>query len=89
MSLQNASPKILEYELSSLDKAIEKVSAVLLKYADHPHAYEYYSAMQECLLALDGGLREMQETRRAYENLYIRLENLELVFHHYLKEKSK
>lgn len=87
-SLYDADPKCLEYELSRLGKAIESVSKILIKHVDHSHALEYYSAMQETMLALQAGIDEMRRTREAYSNLYIRLENMELLLHHYLKEKD-
>ena len=51
----------MQYELSSLYSAIEKVSALVEKYKDHQHAYDYYSTMQEALLAISYAIEKVEE----------------------------
>jgi hypothetical protein len=42
----------MEYELSRLDTAIEKCDALVKKYSNHKHAYDYYTTQLEVLMAM-------------------------------------
>lgn len=76
------------YELSRLESAIEKISGILVKYADHPHAYEYYTAIQECLLALQGALDAAEAIDSRQQKIEDDVACLKHLFLKHIKEKK-
>lgn len=75
--LQDADPACLEYPLSRMDLAIESISKLLEKYSDKPAVFEYYSTMQECLLALNAAMMKADNVQRRYYKAIARIEILE------------
>lgn len=79
-SLLNSSQDILNYHEHSIDNAIVRITTILEKYNDHPHAFEYYSALHETLIALSFAMHECRAYSKMYGKLLARIENIEHLF---------